>query len=461
MLSHDNSVVRRNAVLALSDLGDKRALEPLISLLKIELSQTVIFAQICCEIIIAIGNINDIRGLKILKEQEAIMIDDALYHGRYAEANYYGKGRYKIVPHLVYQTIIDQIKIINDTISDPEIKPNKCTYCHRLYDKLYICPYCYDQFCEKHVNKHDCKEQLRKSFGSSHPSEIPRDQHTTSPVKPIDTESRNYTSRIKPTISHRHFSYNFVKIGVILGISIGIVLLLGVYVISVFSSNNNTISPASVDNQFGTISGNAYDQNVVGIPYARVTLWQNGKIVNIPGNPQLTNNGMTNSVGKYSFSSVPYGSYTLSVESEGHWGSTIIKLDSDESYSNTVIPNYAYMPSYIPPGSPTITPTLGIPVYNSNYDQPISYGNIIGNVHDTNDNGEPYANVTLWQDGKIVNIPENPQQTNDGRTSTIGNYNFMEVPPGNYIITADKDGKKGSVSVDFNSNSETIDIVIS
>ena len=75
-----------------------------------------------------------------------------------------------------------------------------------------------------------------------------------------------------------------------------------------------------------------------------------------------------------------------------------------------------------------------------------------GIVTDQNKVGIPYANVTLYyavQNGSvaeqydnngIVKIPENPQQSNDGRTAAVGMYTYYRVPWGLYNVTAEKEG---------------------
>lgn len=62
--------------------------------------------------------------------------------------------------------------------------------------------------------------------------------------------------------------------------------------------------------------------------------------------------------------------------------------------------------------------------------------------------GAPVANaqVTLLQNGQIVNIPDNPQYSSDGRVSLEGGYTFNNVPKGDYTIYAELDGKTGSIT---------------
>ncbi len=81
---------------------------------------------------------------------------------------------------------------------------------------------------------------------------------------------------------------------------------------------------------WGTVSGIVTDQNKVGIPNANVTLWNvewNNSTgswsihltpVNIPENPQLSNDGRTAAVGMYTYYRVPWNVYNVTGEKEGH-----------------------------------------------------------------------------------------------------------------------------------------------
>ena len=130
---------------------------------------------------------------------------------------------------------------------------------------------------------------------------------------------------------------------------------------------------------WGTVSGIVTDRNKVGIPNANVTLWnvmwnnttarwENTKQVNIPENPQLSNDGRTAAIGMYTYYRVPWDVYNVTGEKEGHIWYAIFVLgprptDVDayagatnwpgEEYGtathNIAIPDY----SFIPPPSPT------------------------------------------------------------------------------------------------------------
>ena len=89
----------------------------------------------------------------------------------------------------------------------------------------------------------------------------------------------------------------------------------------------------------------------------------------------------------------------------------------------------------------------------------LPFGSVIGTVFDQNKVGIPYANITLFEFaqtidnkpvlGNIVRMPQNPQQSNDGRTAAVGSFMFTRVPLGDYVIMAEKDGHEGFASVEI------------
>jgi len=91
-------------------------------------------------------------------------------------------------------------------------------------------------------------------------------------------------------------------------------------------------------------------------------------------------------------------------------------------------------------------------ISNSTTVKVVGWGTVSGIITDQNKVGIPYANVTLWNAEQnstvaeqydntgIVKIPENPQQSNDGRTAAVGMYTYYRVPWGLYNVTAEKEG---------------------
>jgi hypothetical protein len=71
--------------------------------------------------------------------------------------------------------------------------------------------------------------------------------------------------------------------------------------------------------------------------------------------------------------------------------------------------------------------------------------NVVGWVLCANGTPAGDAKVTLWHDGKIVRVPDNPQycQITNRYNRTDSWYEFDNVPAGDYYITAEKDGYVG------------------
>ena len=112
-----------------------------------------------------------------------------------------------------------------------------------------------------------------------------------------------------------------------------------------------------------------------------------------------------------------------------------------------------------------------IPITSSVNINLVEWGALTGTVYDLNGVGIPYATVTLWkyelnpltnyyEITRLVRIPENPQQSNDGRTSRIGRYSFHRVPSGYYCVTAEKEGHHYFSLVNIIKGTYTNDIVI-
>ena len=92
---------------------------------------------------------------------------------------------------------------------------------------------------------------------------------------------------------------------------------------------------------------------------------------------------------------------------------------------------------------------------------------ITGIILDAGGHNVPNATVRLLKDGQLFDIPGNPQQSNDipGPYTTIGRYQFMRLPYGEYLIRAEIADAAGIVhgtnlSIAVNANTTTADIVI-
>jgi hypothetical protein len=151
-------------------------------------------------------------------------------------------------------------------------------------------------------------------------------------------------------------------------------------------NNNNTINSTDDDDysyDYNDEYNNYYDTNEVpeygpsgrgaitgvilssagshAVPNANVALYdENGNLVSIPDNPQLSSSGTGNNGGVYTFYDVPYGQYTVSAEKGGIEFFAIVNLTTGTATANVVLPEYVESePAYQvpqPPEMPTPTP---------------------------------------------------------------------------------------------------------
>lgn len=71
----------------------------------------------------------------------------------------------------------------------------------------------------------------------------------------------------------------------------------------------------------------------------------------------------------------------------------------------------------------------------------------------------PNARIALWQGPGLVRMPDNPRYTGDGNTALKGTFNFTDLPPGQYQLSADVQGHKAEADQRFDS-STNIEMVI-
>jgi hypothetical protein len=62
--------------------------------------------------------------------------------------------------------------------------------------------------------------------------------------------------------------------------------------------------------------------------------------------------------------------------------------------------------------------------------------------------------------GKLLRVPENPQQSNDGRTSHIGRYMYYRVPSGDYCVIGEKDGHSYFTIIHLEKGTVTQNVVL-
>lgn len=147
-------------------------------------------------------------------------------------------------------------------------------------------------------------------------------------------------------------------------LSLGLLIILIFIICIPFNSNSQSV---------GSVIGKVYDSIGNGVPNANVTILQGGKLLYIPENPQLSNDGRTENVGQYGFPNIPVGQYTIIAEKEGHQTSQIITISPDRMLiQDLVIPNYIFHPPYTPTPAPTPAPTptiTALPSPTPNNDQ--------------------------------------------------------------------------------------------
>jgi hypothetical protein len=173
----------------------------------------------------------------------------------------------------------------------------------------------------------------------------------------------------------------------------------------------------------GSITGNVTDLQGILSGDTNVTLWQNGRVVRIPMNPQISYRN-----GTYLFEHLAPGVYQITSEVQGHKGLPVsVNVSNSTVNVNLTIQGYYMMLPPSPTSLPPLTP-----------EQLTHKGIITGFVFDGNGTIIPGALVRLWQNGLYVQLPNNPQQTATGQNNTTsGSFMFGHLAPGVYEITAE------------------------
>jgi protocatechuate 3,4-dioxygenase beta subunit len=195
--------------------------------------------------------------------------------------------------------------------------------------------------------------------------------------------------------------------------------------------------------QGGHVIGYVFDADGNPIPGATVTLWQDGQLWNTTNiiwgfctNPQTTNiyNEVTDGYlteGAFNFGLLYPGEYSLTAEKYGYSGKSAIFRIGNETMRQTILD------PMLPPTIMNITlNNYHVPTYTP---EQLSYtGAIEGTIQGENGGGTELANVSLWQDGHLVNIPHNPQE--ELRHNFSGrsiDYTFEHIAPGHYTVMAE------------------------
>lgn len=246
--------------------------------------------------------------------------------------------------------------------------------------------------------------------------------------------------------------------------------------VSAYCNGSNGVVTNSTDIDvriWGNIGGLVRDKNDYGPPNANVSLWSchynssSGKwdkddLLDIPENPQLSNDGRTGPSGQFTFYRVPVGTYILMAEKEGYSNVYIVTLEPNEGVSSTTtaiirIPDYAY----------------GLLQFNQTSIPPatLNGGTIWGIVDDQNKVSIPCANVSLWHceynmstkqwdKTTMIDVLNNPQRAGDGKTISVGEYRFDNLSQGTYYVMANYKGFYGHAIVHLNTNLATAYVVL-
>ncbi len=217
----------------------------------------------------------------------------------------------------------------------------------------------------------------------------------------------------------------------------------------------------------GVVKGFVLDEDGNPVSNAVVTLWQDGHIwmegKRLSGctNPQRTwpydDEGIyyQRSDGEFSFVFVNQGSFIVTAEKEGYKASAIVYVTNDPS-------NSTFNDTLSPPVTLTLD-SYHIPSFSP---EQLSYtGAVAGTLR--NDMGVRLGsvNVSLWQDGKMIVMPGNPQlpQLRNVSGQEV-DYLFEHLAPGQYQVIAEYwwGGKYNeSVMVNVDDRLEIVNIPLS
>jgi hypothetical protein len=209
-----------------------------------------------------------------------------------------------------------------------------------------------------------------------------------------------------------------------------------------------TIDPATIPTippMVGSVvRGFVLDSDGIPVPGANVTLWQNGnvwqhgKMVYVKAdNPQTSYIYSDEQhpqeyaiTGLFWFGLVEPGRYVLTAEKDGYKGSTTVSVGDD--MINTSFTGFS-------------APKIMVNVTLEGYHVPVltqgqlSYtGGITGTLRTYWGYGAAGVNMSLWQNGQLVTIPDNPQASHgrDWNGSEI-DFLFEHLAPGQYDVLAE------------------------
>lgn len=195
----------------------------------------------------------------------------------------------------------------------------------------------------------------------------------------------------------------------------------------------------SADTPGGYIRGYVLDEDGNRVPRANVTLWLDGRqwqltkyIFSGTENPQLS--GIANSQdnifpgeGGFLFGFVYPGDYVLTAEKDGYNGTASVNVNGSTMRTAVIVPQEV----------PVNITLKGYHVPSLPAEQQDYTGAITGNIRTGSRLKAMGVNVSLWQDGRLVNRTDNPQASFERNYSeVVVDYLFEHVAPGNYTVMA-------------------------
>lgn len=216
------------------------------------------------------------------------------------------------------------------------------------------------------------------------------------------------------------------------------------------------------------ICGYVFDEDGKPIPNVPVTLWQDDhrwapdkyELAGGTDNPHMTNipHEVTSNMfyeGSFIFGSIYPGEYTLTAEEAGYKSGPVIIRVVNETMMDTILGNMIYIMANV-----TIN-GYHVPKFTQ---EQLSYnGAIAGTIRGTSGSNVTQANVSLWEDGQMVDMPGNPQASSatnfSGRTV---DYAFDHLAPGHYTILVQYyryDNYTDTSSVDVGNETVMADII--
>jgi hypothetical protein len=219
------------------------------------------------------------------------------------------------------------------------------------------------------------------------------------------------------------------------------------------------LSTPAVAMPLDTIKGFVLDEAGNPVPDANVSLWQNGTLVPCGmGNPQQSRffdkivysyPSSNEYAGMFWFGMIYPGEYTIRAEKRGHVGTTITNVTPVEVH-------YAFVANVTIPG-------YHVPVFTP--EQLNLTGGAAGTIRYADGTRAYGVNVTLWQNGDMVERPGNPQLSKTRNvTGREVDYLFDHLAPGQYNVVVESNAalkETESVPVNVTDSLAVTDLVLS